>query len=270
MPPVKTAVPGQAAPVYDAYLGWLAARGVGNHTFDSGARCFLARFPDPQAWAALPLAARLASTRPHLQPLLNFLMLHGHLRPGYDYLLDRKLTSILREAHASPLGADLARFLAGAEALGTPPRRGEPAGAQADDRLPGTAARDPGPVHRAGRRLRAGALRPVPRPSRPWPALAGAAGPAAPHRAVPERGRGGGQPPHRPADRRLHRQAAHPVRRQLPGRDRRVGMARGPGPAPGLPPRCAQAAAPAAPLPATGLRTGAAGRAGGIPEPAAR
>ena len=49
MPPVKTAVPPQAAPVYDAYLGWLAARGVGNHTFDSGARCFLARFPDPQA-----------------------------------------------------------------------------------------------------------------------------------------------------------------------------------------------------------------------------
>src|SRR5712664_2146448 len=122
MPPVKTAVPGQAAPVYDAYLGWLAARGVGNHTFDSGARCFLARFPDPQAWAAQPLAARLAGTRPHLQPLLNFLMLHGHLRPGYDYLLDRKLTAILREAPASPLGPDLGRFLAGAEALGYAPR----------------------------------------------------------------------------------------------------------------------------------------------------
>src|SRR6266700_7653589 len=118
MPPVKTAVPPQAAPVYDAYLGWLAAREVGNKTFDSGARCFLARFPDPQAWADLPLAARLAGTRPHLQPLLNFLMLHGHLRPGYDYLLERKLTVILREAAASPLGPDLQRFLAGAEALG--------------------------------------------------------------------------------------------------------------------------------------------------------
>ena len=97
MPPVKTAVPPQAAGIYDACRGWLAARGVGSHTFDSGARCFLARFPDPQAWAGLPLAARLAGTRPHLQPLLNFLMLHGHLRPGYDYLLDRKLTVILRE-----------------------------------------------------------------------------------------------------------------------------------------------------------------------------
>jgi site-specific recombinase XerD len=118
MPPVKTAVPPQAVPIYDAYRGWLAARGVGNKTFDSGARCFLARFPDPQAWADLPLAARLAGTRPQLQPLLNFLMLHGHLRPGYDYLLDRKLAAILREAAASPLGPDLKRFLAGAEALG--------------------------------------------------------------------------------------------------------------------------------------------------------
>ena len=118
MPPVKTTVPRQAAPVYDAYLGWLASRGVGSHTFDSGARCFLARYPDPQAWAELPLGERLAGTRPHLQPLLNFLMLHRYLRPGYDYLLDRKLTAILREAPDSPLGGDLARFLAGAETLG--------------------------------------------------------------------------------------------------------------------------------------------------------
>jgi len=118
MPPVKTAVPPQAAPIYDAYLACLAARGAGNKTFESGARCFLARFPGPQAWAALPLAARLAGTRPHLQPLINFLMLHRHLQPGYDYLLERKLTAILREAAASPLGPDLARFLAGAEALG--------------------------------------------------------------------------------------------------------------------------------------------------------
>src|SRR5437763_9339656 len=114
MPPVKTAVPPQAASIYEAYLACLAARGVGNKTFDSGARCFLARFPEPQAWAGLPLATRLADTRPHLQPLLNFLMLHGHLRPGYDYLLARKLTAILREAPASPLGTDLARFLRGA------------------------------------------------------------------------------------------------------------------------------------------------------------
>jgi integrase len=122
MPPAKTAVPPQAARIYDAYLACLATRGAGNATFETGARCFLARFPDPQAWAALPLAARLAGTRPHLQPLLIFLMLHGHLRPGYDYLLGRKLTVILREAAVSPLGPDLRRFLAGAETLGYLPR----------------------------------------------------------------------------------------------------------------------------------------------------
>jgi len=118
MPPVKTPVPPQAEPIYSAYLDCLASRGVGNKTFDSGARCFLARYPDPQAWADLPLEQRLAGTRPHLQPVLNFLMLHGHLRPGYDYLLERKLTAIVREAAASPLGPDLSRFLAGAEILG--------------------------------------------------------------------------------------------------------------------------------------------------------
>ena len=118
MPPARTAVPGQAAHIYDAYLACLAAREVGNKTFESGARNFLARFPDPQAWAAQPLAARLAGTRPHLQPLINFLMLHRYLRPGYDYLLERKLTAILREAAASPLAADVQHFLAGAEALG--------------------------------------------------------------------------------------------------------------------------------------------------------
>jgi len=118
MPPVKTVVPPQAAAIYESYLACLAGRGVGNKTFDSGARSFLARYPDPQAWAGLPLDQRLAGTRPHLQPLLNFLMLHRHLRPGYDYLLDRKLTAIVREAAASPLAADLDRFLAGAEALG--------------------------------------------------------------------------------------------------------------------------------------------------------
>ena len=49
MPPAKTPVPAQATPIYRAYLDCLAARGVGNKTFDSGARCFLARYPDPQA-----------------------------------------------------------------------------------------------------------------------------------------------------------------------------------------------------------------------------
>ena len=122
MPPQPTAVPVEAVDLYTGYLDWLAARGVGNKTFYGGARSFLARFPDPQAWARLPLQQRHRGTTARLQPFLNFLMLHGHLRPGYDYLLDRKFHAILRDAPASPLGPDLARFIAGAETLGYSPR----------------------------------------------------------------------------------------------------------------------------------------------------
>ena len=53
MPPQPTAVPVEAVDLYTGYLDWLAARGVGNKTFYGGARSFLARFPDPQAWARL-------------------------------------------------------------------------------------------------------------------------------------------------------------------------------------------------------------------------
>ena len=122
MPPQPTAVPVEAVDLYTGYLDWLAARGVGNKTFYGGARSFLARFPDPQAWARLPLEQRHRGTTAQLQPFLNFLMLHGHLRPGYDYLLDRKFHAILRDAPESPLGPDLARFIAGAETLGYSPR----------------------------------------------------------------------------------------------------------------------------------------------------
>ncbi|HVA75870.1 MAG TPA: tyrosine-type recombinase/integrase [Acidimicrobiales bacterium] len=118
MPPAPTAVPAETQHLYTGYQRWLTARGVGNRPFDIGARTFLARFPDPQGWAALPLAERHRTAKNHVQPFLNFLMLHGHLHPGYDWLLDRKFHAILREGAASPLGADIARFLGGAETLG--------------------------------------------------------------------------------------------------------------------------------------------------------
>ncbi|MGH9284483.1 MAG: tyrosine-type recombinase/integrase [Acidimicrobiales bacterium] len=117
MPPAPWAVPDEAAHLYAGYLGWLASRGVGNRTFLSGARGFLVRFPAPQAWAALPLEARLR-VGSQVSPFLNFLMFHGHLRPGYDFLLERRLHAVLRDAALSPLGPDLARFAAAAEQLG--------------------------------------------------------------------------------------------------------------------------------------------------------
>lgn len=101
----------------DGYLAALAQRGAGNSSFTSGAVAFLRRWPDPQQWAEQPLSARLrmwSSTR----PLINYLMLSGHVRPGYDYLLARKLPAVLREARTSPLAGELDRFLTAATTLG--------------------------------------------------------------------------------------------------------------------------------------------------------
>ena len=125
MPPASASAPCDAAPrpgtspaaLLAEYLAALDARGAGNRPYADAARGFLSRWPDPQAWAAEPLPVRLSASKA-LRPFLMFLMLAGYLRPGYDYLLARKLRSVLREAPASPLGDQLARFLAAAAELG--------------------------------------------------------------------------------------------------------------------------------------------------------
>ena len=68
-------------------------------------------------WAAEPLGVRLSACSA-ARPLITFLMLHGHLRPGYDYLLERKISSLWRELEGSPIGTDLDRFRAAAAELG--------------------------------------------------------------------------------------------------------------------------------------------------------
>lgn len=100
-----------------AYLVRLHATGRGNVSYEWAARRFLRRWPDPQAWAALPLEDRLAEYQ-STRPLITFLMLHHGLRPGYDYLLERKLSSVWREIDGSPLQGDVERFMNAAERLG--------------------------------------------------------------------------------------------------------------------------------------------------------
>jgi hypothetical protein len=98
-----------------AHADILAARGRAQRIYPIGARWFLARWPDPTAWAGEALETRLAVPI-WVRPFVMFLMLHGHLRPGYDYLLERRLGSILRDAAMSPLWPQLQGFLqAGAE-----------------------------------------------------------------------------------------------------------------------------------------------------------
>lgn len=127
MPPVLTSAPSSAATrtgpgeLLAGYLVSLTERGAGNSAFHSCARAFLNRWPDPQAWADQPLAVRL-SVNSSTRPLLNYLMLAGLLRPGYDYLLERKLSALLREAPGNALGAQVAGFLTAAQELGYTPK----------------------------------------------------------------------------------------------------------------------------------------------------
>ena len=100
-----------------AYAAYLDRAGHGNPAYQQAARSFVRRWPDPQAWAARPLAAQLqanSSTR----PFIMFLMVTGRLRPGYDYLVARKLASFWRYLTGSPLQPDLDRFVAAATQLG--------------------------------------------------------------------------------------------------------------------------------------------------------
>jgi hypothetical protein len=99
---------------FQAHTAKLGLRGVNQ---DKAARGFLRRWPDPQAWADEPLAIRLALPQ-GTRSFLMFLLLGGHLRPGYDYLVRRKLPSFWRELPHGPMAADMTGFLAAAGELG--------------------------------------------------------------------------------------------------------------------------------------------------------
>lgn len=103
--------------LHSSYLDYLSRTGRGNSAYWTAARSFFARWPDPAAWAAEPLPVRLAANG-STRPLITFLILHGGLRPGYDYLLERKFSSIWREAEGCQVGVGLALFLSTAAQLG--------------------------------------------------------------------------------------------------------------------------------------------------------
>ena len=106
-----------AEDLLQAYLDRLAATGRGNAVYERAARKFLRTWPDPEAWAEQPLADRLAAGN-QTRPLITYLMVHQGLRPGFDYLLERKLSSIWREIQSSWLQPEIDRFLSASEELG--------------------------------------------------------------------------------------------------------------------------------------------------------
>jgi integrase len=117
MLPEPVSAPAPEAELLDAFAARAAARGLRSRNHLHAAGRFLGRWPSPAAWRAEPLAVRLA-TDMDAGAFLLFLMLAGHLHPGYDYLVARKLPSLWRELPGSPLAPDLARFLAAAAELG--------------------------------------------------------------------------------------------------------------------------------------------------------
>jgi integrase len=132
MPPVTASVPSNA--LHAAYLDYLRQTGRGNSAYFWAARVFFGRWNDPRRWAAETLDIRL-SAGTSTRPIITFLMLHRVLRPGYDYLLERKLSSIWREIKDSPLGPDLDRFMTAAADLGFTERVRFATGSQVPVRL---------------------------------------------------------------------------------------------------------------------------------------
>ena len=102
------------------YAAWLAARGRGNRCFADGAAGFLRRWPDPQSFAAEPPEVMLGQDQ-QTRPLVTFLLLHDLLRPGYDYLVNRKFASLLELARGTRMEADLGGYRRAAAELGFSP-----------------------------------------------------------------------------------------------------------------------------------------------------
>ena len=114
------------------YLAALAGAGRREHgVLVRGPRRSWPAGPTRRPGPREPLPVRLSAST-SARPFLNYLMLSGQLHPGYDYLLERKLPAVLREAPDSPLGEDRARFLAAAAELGY--TRGSPPGCAARSR----------------------------------------------------------------------------------------------------------------------------------------
>src|SRR5262249_34457358 len=123
MLPATANGPGAERPASDLLAGFAAHLGLtgrGNSASAQGAKSFLRRWPTPQAWADEPLEVRLAAG-PQTTPFLMFLMVHRLLKRGWNWLVARKLSSFWREIGASPLEADMTRFLRAAEAIGFTP-----------------------------------------------------------------------------------------------------------------------------------------------------
>ena len=134
MPPVLAYAPAPEVDLLAGYNEHCDRLGLISVNLPSAARTFLRRWPDPQSWASEPLEVRLTVSHP-TRSFVTFLMLAGYLRPGYDYLICRKLAVFWRHLPPGPLAEDLARFLGAAQELGFTERTRSAAASQVIGRL---------------------------------------------------------------------------------------------------------------------------------------
>ncbi|MGL4300287.1 MAG: tyrosine-type recombinase/integrase, partial [Candidatus Neomicrothrix subdominans] len=66
---------------------------------------------------------------------MMFVMCRGWLRPGWDWLVARKMSSFWREIVDTPLEADMVRFVEAAESVGFTPIQSKRAASQSVGRL---------------------------------------------------------------------------------------------------------------------------------------
>ncbi len=135
MQPATACVPAPDRPdflgLFTAHADRLELRGTNQL---QAARAFLRRWPDPQAWATEPLRVRLGLSTVTCS-FLMFLLMGGHLRPGYDYLVRRKLPSFWRELPHGRFATDMDVFLCAAAELGFTERTRVAVGSQVVGRL---------------------------------------------------------------------------------------------------------------------------------------
>jgi integrase len=134
MPPVLAYARVPEVDLLAAYDEHCDRLGLISVNLPSAARTFLRRWPDPQRWAGEPLESRLTVSHP-TRSFVTFLMLAGYLRPGYDYLICRKLAVFWRHLPPGPLAEDLARFLGAAQELGFTERTRSASASQVIGRL---------------------------------------------------------------------------------------------------------------------------------------
>jgi integrase len=115
--PALANVPSPESDLTGSFSAWLAERGCAGETYAKSARRFLARWPDPHAWAAQPLEDRLKLDS-NLRVVLNWLILYHDLHPGYDWLVATTPYTCWQELPTTRHWPDVERFSATAVNLG--------------------------------------------------------------------------------------------------------------------------------------------------------